>query len=201
MSDWIKSVLESFSYPGLVLLMFLENVFPPIPSELIVPLAGFFSTTGELTLVGIIIAGTLGTVLGALPLYYLGRVAGEDRLRRWCDRHGRWLGVSGADITKSKRWFDRHGAKAVLFCRIVPGIRSFISIPAGIAKMPLPQFLLYSTVGSAAWTTVLALAGRALGSNYEQVEKVVGPISTAVLVGIVLAIVIRAVRQQRHRAA
>jgi len=201
MSDWIKSILESFSYPGLVLLMFLENVFPPIPSELIVPLAGFFSTTGDMTLWGIIIAGTVGSVLGALPLYYLGRVAGEERLRRWCDRHGKWLGVSGNDIDKSKRWFDRHGAKAVLFCRIVPGIRSFIPIPAGLAKMPIPAFLLYSTLGSAVWTTLLALAGRALGNNYEQVEKVVGPISTAVLVGIVVTIVARAIRQHRHSHA
>lgn len=200
MTDWIKSVLESFSYPGLVLLMFLENVFPPIPSELIVPLAGFFSTTGDMSVAGIIIAGTLGTVLGALPLYYLGRIAGEERLRRWCDRHGHWIGVSGRDLDKSKRWFDRHGAKAVLFCRIVPGIRSFISIPAGLVGMPLPQFLLYSTIGSAVWTTVLALAGRALGNNYEQVEKVVGPVSTTVLIGIVAAIAIRAIRQHRRRA-
>ena len=188
-------------YPGLVMLMFLENVFPPIPSELIVPLAGFFSTTGDMTLWGVVIAGTLGSVLGALPLYYLGRAAGEDRLRRWCDRHGKWIGVSGHDLDKSKRWFDRHGSKAVLLCRLIPGFRSYISIPAGMARMPIPQFLLYSTIGSAAWTTVLALAGRALGANYEQVEKVVGPLSTAIVVAIVLAIVVRVVRQHRRSPA
>jgi membrane protein DedA with SNARE-associated domain len=144
MSEWIKSVIEDFSYAGLVFLMFVENVFPPIPSELIVPLAGFFSTTGELTLPGVIVAATAGAVLGALPLYWLGRVAGHARLRRWCERHGKWIGVSARDLDKSKGWFDRHGPKAVLLCRLVPGIRSFISIPAGMAEMPVPKFLLYT---------------------------------------------------------
>ncbi len=197
MTNWIKSVVEGFSYPGIVFLMFLENVFPPIPSELIMPLAGFFSTQGQLNFAGIVIAGTAGAVLGALPLYYLGRWAGEARVRRWLNKHGKWVGLSGKDLDKSNGWFENHGAKTVLFCRVVPGIRSLISIPAGIAKMPLPLFLFYTTLGSSVWTLALAYAGRALGGNYDQVEKVVGPISTTVLVAIVLTMVIRGFRQRK----
>jgi membrane protein DedA with SNARE-associated domain len=200
MSDWIKSVMQTFSYPGIVFLMFLENVFPPIPSELIMPLAGFFSTTGELSLWGTILAGTVGSVLGAVPLYYLGKYAGETRLRRWLDRRGKWIGLSSADLEKSRRWFDQHGAKTVLFCRLIPGVRSLISIPAGIAGMNLGVFVGFTTVGSAVWTAVLAFAGRALGGNYEQVERVVGPISTGVIVLIVGTILFRAFRLRHARA-
>jgi membrane protein DedA with SNARE-associated domain len=200
MSDWIKNVIEGFSYPGIFLLMLLENVFPPIPSELIVPLAGFLSTQGNLSLVGVILAGTAGSVAGAIVLYYLGRSTGGKRLRAWSDRHGRWVGLSSADLDKSDEWFNRHGARTVLLGRVVPGVRSLISIPAGVSKMKLPVFLLYTTFGSAVWTTALAFAGRALGRNYEQVEHVIGPISTAVVVGIIAFMVIRGFRNRPKRA-
>lgn len=197
MSEWIKSLIQEWSYAGVMFLMFLENVFPPIPSELIMPLAGFYSTTGKFTLLGIVIAGTLGSLAGAMLLYYAGRLAGEERVRRWCERHGKWVGLSGEDVDKSKRWFDRHGAKTVLLCRMVPGVRSLISVPAGIASMPLGQFVFLTSIGSAIWTAALALAGRGLAQNYEQVEKFVGPISTAVVVGIVAMIALRAFRQRK----
>ena len=196
MSDWIKSIIEGFSYPGILFLMLLENVFPPIPSELIMPLAGFISTQGQLSFLGLVIAGTLGSVIGAIVLYYAGRWIGGDRLRRWSDRHGRWVGLSSADLDKSDDWFKRNGAKTVLFGRVVPGVRSLISIPAGVSSMDLRVFLLYTTLGSAIWTTVLAYAGRLLGRNYEQVEHVIGPISTAVVVGIILTLVIRGFRNR-----
>ena len=196
MSDWIKSIIEGFSYPGILFLMLLENVFPPIPSELIMPLAGFISTQGQLSFLGLVIAGTLGSVIGAIVLYYAGRWIGGDRLRRWSDRHGRWVGLSSRDLDKSDDWFKRHGAKTVLFGRVVPGVRSLISIPAGVSSMDLRVFLLYTTLGSAIWTTVLAYAGRLLGRNYEQVEHVIGPISTAVVVGIILTLVIRGFRNR-----
>jgi membrane protein DedA with SNARE-associated domain len=198
MTDWIKSIIQGYSYPGLIFLMFLENVFPPIPSELIMPLAGFFNTRGELSLLGIILAGCLGSVLGALPLYYAGRALGEARLRRWCDQHGHWIGVSGNDLDRSRKWFDRHGAKTVLFCRLVPGIRSMISIPAGIAEMKLWLFIVLTTIGSAVWSTFLALAGRALGARYDTVEHVIGPISTGVVVTIVVTLVVRGIAQRRQ---
>ncbi len=200
MSDWIKSIIESFSYGGIIFLMLLENLFPPIPSELIIPLAGFVSTQGRLSLGGVIVAGTLGSVLGAVVLYALGKRVGSPRLRRWCDAHGRWLGVSGADLDKSDDWFRRHGAKTVLLGRVVPGIRSLISIPAGVSAMAVPTFLVYTLLGSAIWTTALALAGRALGRNYERVEHVVGPLSTAVVVSIVLVLVVRGFRSARAKA-
>lgn len=199
MSEWIKSLIQEWSYAGVIFLMFLENVFPPIPSELIMPLAGFYSTTGEFTLLGIIGAGTLGSVGGAMPLYYVGKLAGQERVRRWCERHGKWLGLSGRDVDKSKKWFDRHGAKTVLLCRMVPGVRSLISIPAGVANMPLWRFIFLTSIGSAVWTAALALSGRALAQNYEKVEKFVGPISTTVIVGIVLMIAFRALRQRQLR--
>ena len=198
MTDWIKTIIQGYSYPGLIFLMFLENVFPPIPSELIMPLAGFFSATGELSLLGVVVAGCLGSVMGALPLYYAGRSLGEARVRHWCDRHGHWIGVSGKDLDRSRKWFDRHGAKTVLFCRLVPGIRSMISIPAGIAEMNLWLFILLTTIGSAVWSALLALAGRALGANYEAVEHVIGPISTGVVVAIVLTLLVRGIAQRRR---
>lgn len=137
MSDWIKSVIENFSYPGIVFLMLLENVFPPIPSELIVPLAGFYTTQGKLTFIGVVVAGTIGAVAGAIVLYYIGRSIGAERLRSWCDAHGRWVGLSRADLDKSDDWFNRHGARTVLLGRLVPGVRSLISIPAGVSGLSL----------------------------------------------------------------
>lgn len=200
MSDWIKSTIENFSYPGIVFLMLLENVFPPIPSELIIPLAGFVSSQGELSLAGVIAAGTLGTVAGALVLYYVGRHLGGERLRRWCDARGRWIGLSRADLDKSDAWFKRHGAKAVLFGRVVPGVRSLISIPAGVAKLDLRLFLFYTTIGSAVWTTALAVAGRLLSDNYGHVENVIGPVSTTIVVGLIVVWIIRAVLNARRTA-
>jgi membrane protein DedA with SNARE-associated domain len=196
MSNWIKTIIEQFSYPGIVFLMLLENVFPPIPSELIIPLSGFVSTQGRLTIAGVIIAGTVGSVAGAILLYYAGKGIGAKRLRSWTEAHGRWIGLSIADLDKSDKWFKRHGAKTVFIGRVVPGVRSLISIPAGVSGLDFKIFLLYTTLGSAVWTAALALAGRLLGRNYEQVEHVIGPISTAVVVGIIVMLIVRGVRNR-----
>src|SRR4028119_1799709 len=123
MFEWITNLMNSLGYFAVVVLMFLENMFPPIPSELIMPLAGYTVTKGKLTFVGVVLAGTLGSVLGALPLYYLGQFIGEERLKTWADQHGKWLTVSREDIEQSRSWFDRHGSKAVFLCRLVPGVR------------------------------------------------------------------------------
>ena len=197
MSNWIRSIIEQFSYPGIVFLLLIENVFPPIPSELIIPLAGFVSTQGQLSLPGVIVAGTVGSVVGAVLLFYIGRWIGARRLRRWTEAHGRWIGLSTADLDKSERWFKRHGAKTVLIARVVPGVRSLISIPAGIAGLNFGVFLVFTTLGCAVWTGALAFAGRLLGQSHEQVERVLGPVSTAVVVGIVLSMIIRGLRQRR----
>jgi membrane protein DedA with SNARE-associated domain len=174
-------------YFGIVFLMFIENVFPPIPSEFIMPLAGFMVTQNKFSLAGIIIAGTLGSVLGALPLYYIGKKVGEDRLKRFADRYGKWLTLSREDIDKSKKWFDKHGAWAVFFCRLVPGIRSFISIPAGFNRMNMLSFLFFTVLGSAIWTSLLAYAGYFLASNFRDVEKYLD-IVTYIVFGSIIAL-------------
>jgi membrane protein DedA with SNARE-associated domain len=186
MTEWITSTMNSLGYLGIGLLMFLENLFPPIPSELIMPLAGFTVSKGILSFVPVVLAGTIGTILGAFPWYYLGKVLGEDRIKAWIDRHGRWIGISAKEIDKSKRWFYRHGNIAVLIGRLVPGIRTLISLPAGFSNMPMPQFLIYSTIGTVAWVTLLTSAGYILGDNYKLVEDYIAPISKLVLLGLII---------------
>ena len=175
MLDWVTNIISSFGYVGIALLMFLENVFPPIPSELIMPLAGFTVTQGKLSMQFVILAGTLGSVLGVLPWYYVGKLVGEKRLREWIDKYGKWLTLSGADIDRSKRWLDKYGKATVFFGRLVPGIRTFISVPAGLDKMSLVPFILYSFAGSFIWTALLTYAGFILGNNFQLVEKYIGP--------------------------
>ena len=199
MIDWIASVVHSLGYPGIALLMFLENVFPPIPSELIMPLAGFATTTGGLSPIGVIIAGTFGSLIGQLPLYYLGKLADEARLKRWANRYGRWLMVSSDDIGKADGWFDRHGGRAVLLARLIPGVRSLISIPAGMSNMPLIPFLLYTLLGAALWTSLLTYLGRLLGQNYREVERYLGPVSYVVLGLLVVLAILWFVRRKRAR--
>ena len=201
MSDWAAQTLHSLGYPGIVALMCLENVFPPIPSELIMPLAGFLTTQGQFSLPGVILAGMLGSILGALPLYAVGYLQGEDRAKDWADRYGAWLAVSGKDVEWAKNWFDRHGRKAVFFCRLVPGVRSLISIPAGFVRMPLTPFLLYTALGTGLWATLLAFAGRLLGEGYTQVETYLGPVAYGVLGIVVISWIVRVVRRKRTGAS
>lgn len=198
MTQWIESLMN---YPGIVFLMFLENVFPPIPSELVMPLAGFKSRSadGGVVLWGVILAGMIGSVLGQLPLYYLGKVIGEDKLAEWADKHGAWLTISGDEIHNSVKWFNEHGHKAVVFARVVPGVRSLISIPAGITKMNLGQFLLYSAIGTGVWSGALAYIGWLLGKRYDIVSKYMGPVTYIILGGIALYIVFNVVKRKRQQ--
>jgi membrane protein DedA with SNARE-associated domain len=181
MATWVISIASSTGYFGILLLMFVENVCPPIPSEVIMPLAGYMAAQGLLSLLGIILAGMAGSVLGALPLYYAGRKLGEDRLKEFADKHGRWLTLSRKDIERAKRWFDRHGGAAIFFCRLIPGVRSLISIPAGIARMKILPFLAYTAAGTAIWAAVLAYLGYFLGTEYMQVGEYLDPVSWIVL--------------------
>lgn len=178
MADWIATLMGSLGHWGVALLMFLENVFPPIPSELIMPSAGFAANQGELQLLWVIVAGALGSILGQFPLYYLGRALGGRRLHVLADRYGKWVAVSGRDIERASAWLRRRGPVAVLLCRLVPGLRSLISLPAGVARMNLAVFTLYSTLGITAWGALLAGLGYAFGHNYARVERVLGPIGT-----------------------
>ncbi len=185
--EWIPQVMERLGYFGIGLLMFMENLFPPIPSELIMPLAGFTVSKGELNFQHAVLAGVVGTVIGAIPWYYAGKRLGEARIRRMADRYGKWLTISGDDIDQANRWFDRRGVLAVFLCRLVPGVRTLISLPAGINAMPIGVFLLYSTIGTTLWCLLLTYAGYALGQNYGLVEKYLGPVSKYILIGLLLA--------------
>ncbi|QZZ20862.1 DedA family protein [Leptothermofonsia sichuanensis E412] len=184
MAEWITNTMNSLGYLGIGLLMFLENIFPPIPSELIMPLAGFTVAQGKMNLGGVLLAGVVGTMVGTLPWYYAGQWLGESRLRRLADRHGKWLALSGRDIDQANDWFQKHGARAVLLCRLVPGVRTVISLPAGISQMSILAFLLYSFVGTTAWIVILTALGYFLGNNYHLVEYYLGAVSRLVLFGL-----------------
>lgn len=194
-------LISSTGYFGIVVLMFVENVLPPVPSEVIMPLAGYMVTQGQLSLLGVFAAGTVGTVLGALPPYYLGQRIGERRLKEFADRHGRWLTLSRGDIEAAERWFGRHGGAAVFFCRLVPGVRSLISVPAGIERMRLAPFLAYTTAGAALWTALLTCLGYFLGSNFGKVGEYLDPASWVVAGVIVLVYVVRVLRHKGRGGA
>lgn len=187
MHEWITNIMTSLGYWGIGLLMFLENLFPPIPSELIMPLAGFTVAKGEMQIVPVMVAGVVGTVLGALPWYYAGKLLGEERLQRLANSYGKWLGITSKDIVKSTIWFEKHGNSAVLLCRMVPGVRTLISIPAGISDMDILPFIFYSTIGTTLWVGLLTGAGYFLGNNYELVDKYLAPVSKIVIVTIAIA--------------
>jgi membrane protein DedA with SNARE-associated domain len=191
--------MNGLGYAGIALLMFLENIFPPIPSEVVMPLAGFTASQGGMSLVGVIAAGSFGSLAGALPWYYAGRVYGHKRMREFADRYGRWITVSPKDIDHATDWFNRHGRSAVLIGRLVPGVRTLISVPAGISGMGLFPFLLYSTIGTVAWTSLLAICGYILRDQWSAVESYISPISTVLIAVLVLWFASRYVRQWRGR--
>jgi membrane protein DedA with SNARE-associated domain len=167
-SDTVEShPLQGYLLIGLALL--LENVVPPIPSELVMPLGGFLVQQGKLQFVPVVVAALIGTVLGAWFWYGIGRLVNEQRLEHLVGRHGRCLGLKPADLAISRRWFSRHGAAVVFWGRLVPGIRPFVSIPAGLELMPQRSFLLWTTAGSLIWILVLVTAGLLLGGNYRQI--------------------------------
>lgn len=201
MGGWITNTLTSMGYAGVVWLTFLENVFPPIPSELIMPLAGYLVAQGHMTLVGAVLAGTAGSMLGALLLYGLGRWYGEARLKRFAERHGRWLTLSPGDIDRASKWFARRGSWAVFICRLIPGLRSLISIPAGVHRMSLTKFLIATAFGTLLWTGLLVWLGQLLGENFEQVGRYIDPVTKVVLGGLLVVYVWRVIRHgHRHRA-
>lgn len=194
MFDWITGLIERGGYLGVALLMFLENIFPPIPSELIMPLAGYQAAQGSLSLAGVIVAGTIGSLTSTLVWYAVGRLFGAGRLRNWCARHGRWIGLAPDEVDDICAWFNRrNGAVAVLVGRLVPGVRTLISVPAGIAAMPLGRFVAFSAIGTAAWTALLAMAGYLLGSRFVDIDGWLQPISNVIVVVAVIIYLYRVV--------
>jgi membrane protein DedA with SNARE-associated domain len=186
MLESITNAINSLGYVGIALLMVLENIIPPIPSELIMPLAGFTVTQGKMNFFLVVIAGTLGSVIGATPWYFLGKSWGLERTKTIADRYGKWLTISGKDVQKAKVWFEQKGDIATALGRLVPGIRTYISVPAGISKMPLLPFLFYSTLGSFVWVSFLTASGYLLGANYKLVATYLKPISILVLLVIIV---------------
>lgn len=170
MEDVFTNLISQFGYVGVWFLIFFENVFPPIPSELILPLSGFFTTTTDLTLPGVIIAATIGSVTGAYILYGVGRLLSRERLMAFFGtRPLRLLGFKPEDVSSAVDWFDRKGQVTVLICRCIPIVRSLISIPAGTAKMGVVKFSLFTLVGSAVWNSILCSLGAAAGSAWQTV--------------------------------
>lgn len=196
-SDQLLRVVEGIGEVGVGMLVALENLFPPIPSEVILPFAGFQAERGELNLVLAWVAATIGALVGALVLYGVGAWVGTERLHELAGK--RWfVMLSQKDYERGERIFERHGTKFVLFGRCIPLVRSVVSVPAGVARMPLAQFCAYTVVGSAVWNAIFIGAGYQLGQNYERVESWVRPIAYAVLLGLVLWVVWLATRKIRR---
>lgn len=193
MFDWIVGAIGNWGYPGVFALMLLENLFPPIPSEVIMPLAGFLVAEGRLSALPTLLAGTLGSVLGTTLWFLLGKWIGAARLRRWAARWGRLMTVSPSDIDTAQAWFDRHGGLAVLIGRMVPAVRTLISVPAGIARMSWPRFLGWTILGSLLWTGLLMGAGMALSASWARVADVIDPLSKLVVAAVVLVYLWRVV--------
>jgi len=187
MSEFIIGFITDWGYLGIFLLMVAENIFPPIPSELIMPFAGYVAANGQLSTFGVLLAGTAGSLLGTSAWYVAARLLGLERFTRLCNRLGRVATLSEKDIDMAHHWFDRHGMLAVFVGRLIPAIRTLISVPAGLAAMPVWQFLGISALGTLLWTGILTMAGLVLHENYHVVEAWVDPVSTGV---IVLAVVL-----------
>ena len=169
---------QLIGYIAILLAMFLENLIPPIPSELIMPLAGFYIYQGQLQFAPVVIAGLIGTVLGALPWYGIGKLFNEEKIEAWLDKNGRWIGINSTELSRSRSWFNRYGYALVFWGRLVPGIRTLISVPAGVELMPLTPFLVWTTAGSLIWTLFLTITGFYLGDSYGNIEKWISPFSS-----------------------
>jgi membrane protein DedA with SNARE-associated domain len=195
MRVWIEQIILLLGYRGIALIMLVENLFPPIPSEFVMPFAGFLAGRGQLSFWGAVGAGTLGSVLGAIVLYYVGLWAGEPAVRLAIRRYGRYWLISEADLDRSISFFERHGDIVVFSARVIPLVRSLISLPAGMSRVPLWRFLIFTTLGSAIWTTILCWAGLLLGENWDSILVFVKQYERVILLAIAFAIVTFAARR------
>jgi membrane protein DedA with SNARE-associated domain len=200
MFDWITKIMTELGAFGVALLMLIENIFPPIPSEVIMPLAGLAAKTEGSGFWFAVIAGSIGSLLGTAIWYWIGRRVPEHRLRSFIDRRGHWLTLDLEDLDRAKDWFERHGSLAVFACRLIPGIRTLISVPAGLSAMPTVSFVFYSAAGTFIWTFFLAYIGFWLGEDHERISAWLSPLSKIVF-GTILAMYLwRVIRKRPQRA-
>jgi alkaline phosphatase len=199
--EYISKAVETNStmaYLTICFAMFLENIIPPIPSEIIMPLGGFFVYQQKLNFYILVLWGVLGTIAGSIPWYYLGKLVNEKRLSNFLDKRGKFIGITSNDLIKSKRWFDKYGVSLVFWGRLVPGIRTLISVPAGMELMPLRKFLIWTSLGSLIWVALLTYAGFVFGENYQiietyldQIKYILKPILILILVYFLIKFIIR----------
>ncbi|MGA1461406.1 MAG: DedA family protein [Ilumatobacteraceae bacterium] len=212
LANWVQDVINQFGYLGVALLVVIENVFPPIPSEIVLPFAGFVAQQGasavnatagaaqsDTTVVGMMIAATVGSVVGALILYFVSAAIGPERLRGFVERFGKWFGVKSSDLVRAEEWFDRRSVVAVLVGRCVPLIRSIVSIPAGFRRMKLMSFVVLTAIGSAVWNIALIGAGAVLGDQWERVGEYVGVFQWLVIAAVLLLLVRFVVSRLKNR--
>lgn len=191
MQEIIIAFMEQFGYLGILLLIMIENVFPPIPSEIILCFGGFMTTKSSLTILGIVIASTIGSILGAIILYFIGKILNKERIIRIISgKIGKILKLKKKDIEKADKWFDNKGAKTVFFCRFIPILRSLISIPAGMSEMPFAKFLILTTTGTAIWNTVLTILGNIMGENWTIIAEVINNYSHIVLIALIISVIL-----------
>jgi membrane protein DedA with SNARE-associated domain len=198
MLHWTVHLVDSLSYVGVLLLMALENVVLLLPSEVIMPLAGFVASRGQMTLWGAILAGAAGSAVGALPVYALARVVGEERLTHWVEQHGKWLLLRGRDLERATARFERHGKLAVVVSQLLPGVRGLIALPAGFARMNVWLFAVANFAGTVVWCAALAGGGYALGANWRRIHEYMGPVGWALLGLAIIAGVIWVVRRRKN---
>lgn len=172
MQNFLEEIINQFGYAAIVVLIAVENIFPPIPSEVILTFGGFMTAATDMTVTGVIIASTAGSVGGAVVLYYLGSILGAERMKRIVMKYGKWLRLTTDDVDKSYGWFNKYGSWTVFFCRFIPLIRSLISIPAGMSRMNMLKFLVLTTIGTFIWNTVLVNLGASVGENWEDIVAV-----------------------------
>lgn len=191
MQEAIIQIMNQFGYFGVFFLIAVENIFPPIPSEVILLFGGFMTTMSKMNIIGVIIASTLGSVVGGLILYYIGKILNKERLKKIVrGKIGKILRLKEKDIDKADVWFDTKGNKTVFFCRFIPILRSLISIPAGMSEMKMSKFLLYTTIGSAIWNTVLTIAGSIVGENWESIVDIMDKYSHITLLILIIIFII-----------
>ncbi|MFF3857160.1 DedA family protein [Micromonospora sp. NPDC002575] len=198
LTGWVAGVIEALGAVGVALLVALESIIPPIPSEIVLAMAGYLASQGQFNVVLIVVAATVGSLLGALVLYWLGAALGEERLKRWLDHIPL---VDRDDLEKADRWFERHGRWAVLIGRVVPVVRSLVSVPAGADRMPLGEFVLLTTLGSGVWNALIVGAGFALGSRWEEVDRYSSWFNYAIFAVFGVMVVSWAAKKVRRRRA